>query len=529
MTKSESKPMKLINALSTIYQSRYVVAFTFVTTFTAVGFYANADTNDDWGNYYDIQSIEIPKEINAQIGGLTALRNGKLAAAFHRGEVLIYDQKTRQWQHFAHGLHEPLGLFELADGSLVTTQMAELTRLVDEDNDGKADFYQNISDDFGLSGNYHEFAFGPAVDSKGNYYISLNVASNYAGVFENVRGTFSPLGPSREVMTNWRNDEWKTNLRHTAGRMFSRVAYRGWVLKITPDGKTLPYASGFRSPNGLYIDNNDELWVTDNQGDWLATSPLYHVEEGKFYGHPASLVWKEGWDKDPVKMTAKELNALRTPPAALFPHAELANSPTQPIAPPPHKQFGLPADEMLIGDMNQQRLIRFLPDEVNGVMQGASIPFLETNKLGIGNNRFSFDTDGKLWIGKTHLGWAGDEGIKSVQWNKKDFLFVEDVILSEDGFELSFSMPLNDMPDISFESHTYHYHADYGSPKVDHDKNIKVLTTLSKDKKTIIAKYPVLQSGYIYTMSLNNARSSSQQRLLGDIVRYTVNEIPVNY
>ncbi|MFC3121384.1 hypothetical protein [Agaribacter flavus] len=485
-----------------------------------------AQGEDTWDDYYTFKSITIPPEVNAQIGGLTVLKNGNIAAAFHRGEVLIYDPNEDKWQTFAHGLHEPLGLHELADGSLILAQMAELTRLVDEDKNGQADFYQTISDDFGLSGNYHEFAFGPAVDSKGNYYISLNVASNFAGIFENIRGTFSPFGPSRDTMTDWRNDEWKNTLRHTAGRMFSKVPYRGWVLKITPEGKASPFASGFRSPNGLYVDKNDKLWVTDNQGDWLGTSPLYHVQEGKFYGHPASLVWNKGWDRDPLDVSAHSLNQMRTPPAGLFPHGELANSPTQAIAPPQNKLFGLPTDELIIGDMNQQRLIRFLPDQVNGVMQGAAIPFLETAQLGIGNNRFAFDLSGNLWIGKTHLGWAGDEGIKSVAWNKKPYLFVSDVTLTKNGFKISFSLPLDTKPSIAAEAHTYHYHAKYGSPKVDHSANIKVNTTLSEDRKTMWINYPQLASGYVYTMNLRGAQTQDSQALLGNIIRYTVNQIP---
>jgi len=36
--------------------------------------------------------------------------------------------------------------------------------------------------------------------------------------------------------------------------------------------------------------------VADNQGDWVATSALYHVQEGNFYGHVASLV-EEGLEK----------------------------------------------------------------------------------------------------------------------------------------------------------------------------------------------------------------------------------------
>ena len=483
--------------------------------------------NVNWRDFYQIENIEIPKEIDPQIGGLTVLKDGRVAAAFHRGQVAIYSPKMNTWQTFAEGLHEPLGDLEEASGALVVMQMPELTRLIDENGDGKADYYQALSTDFGMSGNYHEFAFGPAVDSKGNYYISLNVASNYAGIFKHIRGEFNPIGLSREAMTHWQNDDWKNETRHLAGRMFSKVPYRGWVLQVTPTGDTIPYALGFRSPNGLWVDENDKLWVTDNQGDWLGTSPLYQVEKGKFYGHPASLIWQNGWTQDPVKMSPEALAELKSPPAALFPQSELANSPTQPLSTIDPKLFGLPKGELLVGDMNQVRLIRFLPDQVNGFTQGALIPFLEDEKLGIGNNRLAFDKTGNLWVGKTHLGWAGDEGIRKISWRGKPLFIVEQAKLTPQGFELSFNHPLNKS---SFEqalkvvSHTYHYHAEYGSEKVNETVEPVDGLTFSDSNKTVKFSLAQLKKSHLYTIHLSGVVNSNSLPLMGDIVRYNVVE-----
>ena len=36
-------------------------------------------------------------------------------------------------------------------------------------------------------------------------------------------------------------------------------------------------------------DPDGSLWCGDNQGDWKAATPLYHLEKGKFYGHPSGL------------------------------------------------------------------------------------------------------------------------------------------------------------------------------------------------------------------------------------------------
>jgi hypothetical protein len=48
----------------------------------------------------------------------------------------------------------------------VISQRPEVTRVSDTDGDGKADFYQVMSDEFGMSGNYHEFHFTPVKDKE---------------------------------------------------------------------------------------------------------------------------------------------------------------------------------------------------------------------------------------------------------------------------------------------------------------------------------------------------------------------------
>ena len=42
-------------------------------------------------DYYRIDNIQSPKGLEAQIGGLTFLPDGRLAACFHRGEVYTYN------------------------------------------------------------------------------------------------------------------------------------------------------------------------------------------------------------------------------------------------------------------------------------------------------------------------------------------------------------------------------------------------------------------------------------------------------
>jgi hypothetical protein len=194
---------------------------------------------------YTVETIQMPDGLTSETGGIAFTPDGRLVACFIRGEVMIYDPKTMQWKLFASGLHEPLGIMVVSNSEFIIMQRPELTRVKDTDGDGVADLYENLTDDFGLSKNYHEFAYGPVKDKEGNLYISLNTASPGGNVAPEIRGRFNPLGRDKQV-----------------GRyeMYSVVPYRGWVMKLTPDGKLLPYALGLRSPNGLGFDRNGNLF-----------------------------------------------------------------------------------------------------------------------------------------------------------------------------------------------------------------------------------------------------------------------------
>ena len=100
---------------------------------------------DAWDKVFEIAKVDLPAGVDDQVGGLAFLEDGRLAVAFHRGEVFIR-QADGTWKQFAEGLHEPLGLLPDGKGSLLVMQRPELTRLIDVDGDGKADRYQTVCD-----------------------------------------------------------------------------------------------------------------------------------------------------------------------------------------------------------------------------------------------------------------------------------------------------------------------------------------------------------------------------------------------
>ncbi len=159
---------------------------------------------------------------------------------------------------------------------LYCAQRGELTKLTDTNMDGKADVYETVYA-WPLTGNYHEYSYGPKIAPDGSFFVTLNC-------------TCPPF---------W----W---------HMQSNAPWRGWALHIWDNGNMEPWAAGMRSPCGISMVDG-ELFYTDNQGDWVGSGSMMPVRKGAFLGHPASLVWS-GMPNSPVKVTRDQVYALNPPP-----------------------------------------------------------------------------------------------------------------------------------------------------------------------------------------------------------------------
>lgn len=185
---------------------------------------------------YRVEDVITPLGIAPEVSAIAFTQGGDLVVAFRLGTVWRRDRDTGAWSLFASGLFWPLGILAGDDGELFIAQVPELTRVVDTDRDGRADLYETVCDQWGLSGNYHEFIAGPVRDSAGRFYLALGCASSGGPVRPPVRGELRP---------NTRRGE--------AYGHFSPVPWRGWVVRVETDGSLTPFACGFRQPNGLVL------------------------------------------------------------------------------------------------------------------------------------------------------------------------------------------------------------------------------------------------------------------------------------
>jgi cytochrome c551/c552 len=522
---------KMNNSLSKYCDVIFLFAVLIIVNSQSVFSQAESPKEAD---YFTIMKMPSPEGLRLEVGGLCTLPNGDIGVATRRGDVFIIENPTSQhpyYRKFATGMHEVLGL-AYKDGALYCAQRGELTKLEDTNMDGKADVYETIYA-WPLTGNYHEYSYGPKIASDGSFYVTLNCTC-----------------PS-----NW----W---------HMQSKALWRGWALHILPDGEMEPWATGMRSPCGISM-IDDSLFYTDNQGDWVGSGSIMPIRKGAFLGHPAGLVWS-GMPNSPLKLTREQVYAVVQPPPAEYnsygeevqpsdktekhfitefeakkkipelelpavwlPHGILGVSNAE-IVKIPDGIFGPFSGQLLISDQGQSMIDRVFMEKVNGEYQGAAWAFRSGFQSGI--VRLTWAQDGSLIEGETNRGWgsAGDasEGLQRLVWNKNLPFEMRAIRAMPDGFEIEFTKPVNkksaeDIASYSVESFIYKYHGIYGSPPINTEKCAVKGIKLSADGLKARIVVDNLRKYYIHTITLNGIRDEENSyTLIHPVAYYTLNNIP---
>ena len=156
-------------------ETKRIIKFIVYVLSVSMWFNSNAAEKD----YYKLTTVSFPDDLKLEVSGMATLPGDRMAIAIRKGEVWIADKLSTDnpvYKQFASGLHEPLGL-ALHKGDLFTVQRSELTRLRDTNFDGRADEYLTFAKGWGVTGNYHEYAYGPAVDGEGNLGLRAECAA----------------------------------------------------------------------------------------------------------------------------------------------------------------------------------------------------------------------------------------------------------------------------------------------------------------------------------------------------------------
>lgn len=470
------------------------------------------DVGARWGteteerNYYRIVDIPIPDSLAIEAGAFAIAPDGRMTIGTRRGDILLMDDVDSEkpnptFHQFASGLDEIFGM-NWKDGSLYVTQSCELTRISDTDADGRADQFETISDAWGYE-NYHEYAFGSPFDPDGNMYIALGLSASY----------------------------------------YSRALFRGWAFKITPDGESIPFASGMRSPGGIGFNEHGALMYIESQGPWNSSCSLKFVSEGAFLGHPASFNWYEyapnldGAPQEPesgsrVISEAERIDELE-PYSVIFPYIRMGRSITGFQVNRTHGAFGPFDNQLFLGDYTQSLIMRATTERVNGVWQGACYPFREGLSTGILNIQFT--PEGNLLCGGTNRGWPvrGVEpfALERLEWTGKTPFEIEKITVRPHGFRIEFTSPVDreigkNGNNYALSTFTHIYHRGYGGPEVDQTRPSVKAIELTVDNLSVDLSLEEMTRGHVYEFDLSKIRSATGRPLVHNQAYYTLNEIP---
>lgn len=459
---------------------------------------------------YPVTTFRPPDDVSLEVGALELLPDERLAVATRRGEIWLVEQpfgpvESMKWSRWAHGLHEVLGL-AWRDGWLYVTQRGDVSRLKDSNGDGTADVFEVVNDDWHISGDYHEYAFGSKFDPQGQLWVVLCLT-----------GSFS-----------------------------SDVKYRGWCLRITPDGRSIPTCSGIRSPGGIGMNAQGDMFYTDNQGPWNGTCALKHLVPGKFMGHPGGNKWYDLPEvqavmgprpPDPRSGSRFMIEAERLPeyepPVILFPYKKMGQSASGIACDTTGGKFGPFAGQLFVGDQTNSTVMRCYLERIDGHYQGACFPFREGFRSG--SLALLMTERGSLFVGGTNRGW-GSRGnwpfaLERVDWSGQTPFEILEMRAQPDGFELRFTAAVDReaagrTESYKLQTYTYIYQAAYGSPEVDFTTPTIRRALVSEDGLRVKLEIEGLQAGHIHELIAQGVRSAEGLPLLHPEAYYTLNRIP---
>lgn len=411
------------------------------------------------------------------------------------GEVFLLDNVTGEtskdqvtYEKVATDLFNPMGIAVIGD-SIYVSERDKLTELTDPDGDGFYDDHRTVAE-WPFGGNFHEFAFGLLYDDE-SFYVNLSVAINNGGA------TTDPQ-PAEN---------------------------RGTAIKVDREtGEVEFVAGGLRTPNGMVKGPDGELFVMDNQGAWLPSSKLVHIEQGKFFNH---------FTNPAGPYDDKSVSA----PALWVPQNEIGNSPSAPV----QIEEGPYEGQLVFGDVTYGGLQRGFLEKVDGEYQGAV--FRHSAGLEAGVNRTVVGPDGALYVGGIGEGGNWSEpgklryGLQKLSPNGEDAFDMTEMRVTKKGFEVEYTQPLSqetvdkiaEDPNAAFRMDHWRYVPTraYGGPKVDEQQLFVSDAKVSRDRTKVTLTVDGRQPGYVVHLRSPRPFADAEGRELWNTEAwYTLNAIP---
>lgn len=416
--------------------------------------------------------------------GLDFLPDGRVAMCTCHGDVWLakVDDKagTVSWQRFATGLYHPLGL-KVVDKKIVVLERGQLTRLHDNNDDGEADFYECVTNDWHTGPGEHSYDTCLETDPDGNFY------------FFKTGDTELPSG--------------------------------GTLLKVSKDGsKVGTFATGFRHPIGLGMSPTGIVTGADQEGNYMPATRIDQYTQGGFYGDmrahhrktpPTSYDPPLCWLPREVDNSAG--GQVWVPKGAFGPLSEL----------PLHLSYGRCRAFVLLRQEVEKGMVQ-------GGVAGLPLTFLS------GSCRGRFDADNNLWVCGLN-GWQtaakADGSLQRVRYTGKPLDTVVKSQVTDKGVRLTFSRRLDkktaeNPANYKAAAWNYRWSADYGSkrwrpsaPNVEGQDEFAFASATLEDEKTVFLKAPAGMAPVMQLQVGYNLKARDDAKVSGSVF-LTVHKAP---
>ncbi len=414
-------------------------------------------------------------------------RGGRLfAASVKLGEIFSLDDPDDTGEHarfanFGGGLFQDAYSMHHDGDALYVLHRRNLTRVRDTDGDGAADSFDRVYELPHAVADEYDWAYGLARDRAGSFYFG-----------------YAPHGTHEQRGS-------------------------GGVLRLTVgagEPRVEEVAFGLRNPFGWCIGPDDQLFVSDNQGEWVAANKLVHVSEGKFYGYP-----NRAQPQHADKLHGKA--AIWVPYAWARSINGLAYDDTG-------GKFGPFAGQVFMAElMHGGGIVRASLEKVNGQYQGACFPFWGKGLLG--PLALAFDPRGRLFVGGiTEPSWMRQPdrgGLFRIDFTGETPFEIQSIQALPRGFRLIFTKPIDPASARRTESYgvehfRYEYTAAYGSPELDRRRVALDQVELAPDRRSVDLTIDPHSTERVYMVSAAGVRSAAGESLVHPTGAYTLNEIP---
>ena len=401
------------------------------------------------------------------------------------------DLQSVEWRRFASGLFEPMSV-RVRDGDVYAFGREGIVRLNDRNGDGEADFYENFSNLVIQSIESREYPLSMVEKPGGGFYLAKG------GALDN--------GPKTapQTMPGFR-----------AGSPHS-----GSIVEVAPDGRSVRlFATGLREPYLGIHPQTGLVTASDQQGNFVPSTPIFAIQEGDFLGVPPTA------HVDPIPEP--------TPPLTWVPHEVDPSGAEQVWA--LDSQMGPLDGELIHLSYGRHTAYLILTDSLGEAVQGGILK-LPVEFPGPVMKGEVHPEEGDLYVIGFQI-WGsqatGVSGFYRMRYTGQPMLLPTAVQAGEEGLILRFDMPLDssatDVRNYSLRRWNYQRTSSYGSGhfRLDGTSGQEALPVveaqLSADRRAVLLAAPDMQE--VMQMAVGYTLQSADGTSAADTLHLSVNKL----